>query len=109
MNTRDQAQRYGMVDRTWYEESWQEMGECSYGDYVLYSDYMALLDDKAPERQASTKDLADMINAKIGKLEKTCDRVFLEKDEMNYGYAVAQRNQANILRQAAHILNIELY
>lgn len=98
-----------MVDKTWYEDSWREMGKCSYGEYVLYRDYMTLLDDKVPERQASTKDLAKMINAKIEQLEKTCDDIFLAKDEINYGYAVEQRNQANKLRIAANILNIELY
>lgn len=97
-----------MVDKTWFEESYREMGECSYGDYVLYKDFLKLLEDKSPQRSASTKDLAVMIETKIKRLEKLCDDTFLKKDTCNYGWAVGLREEANILRRAANLLDIDL-
>lgn len=50
-------QRYGMVDKYFYdEEPYREMGKCEYGEYVLYSDYLKLLNEKRNESILSTKD-----------------------------------------------------
>lgn len=100
--------RYSMMDKTWYEETYREIGECSYGEYVLYKDYMKLLDEKAPARSADLTDIGKLIVGKIKELEDLCDSTFLKKDEINYGWAVSCREEANLLLRTAHILGIEL-
>jgi hypothetical protein len=66
------VQRYGMVTKRWYEDTWEDMGEDSYGSYVLYSDYKKLLKCKFPPRlPASFKDVCDVLTKEIKKLKNS--------------------------------------
>ena len=48
------------------------------------------------------------MNKRIKYYEKLCDEVFERRDKTNYGYAVGQREQADILRQALHLLGADI-
>lgn len=87
--------RYGMVTKHWYEESYKEIGECSYGGYVLFSDYEKLLKDKVPPRlPADFTAIAKIIEKQAASLEKSAEETFEKKDKMNYQWAIGQQEKA---------------
>lgn len=104
------VQRYDTVEKTWYEETYREMGECSYGSYVRYEDYVKLLEDKTPPRlPASYSDVVKILKSEIEKLEAETARVFEKKDMINYGYALCQYKQAEILESAIDMIKYEIF
>jgi hypothetical protein len=84
--------RYDWVTRTWFEETYECIGEDTTGNYVLFKDYKDLLDAKTPKRQASFSELKDLIKKEI----------FEKKDSINYGVAVHRYDEARQLQKALY-------
>jgi hypothetical protein len=98
------VKRYNLGTKTWYEDTYHAMVEADgYGQYVLYEDYKALLDEKAPPRlPADFTDLKEIIDHKISSLEKSAFDIFKRKDTINYGWAVHTYNTAQKYTQVLH-------
>lgn len=105
------VERYSLGTKTWFEESYSAMVEAEgYGEYVLYNDYKALLDEKAPPRlPADFTDLKKLIDSKIDSLEKSAYDVFERKDEINYGWAMSRYNTAQKYSRILHDIEHLIY
>jgi hypothetical protein len=66
------------------------------------------LNAKTPKRSASWEDLEKAIERKIKNYKKICFDTFLEKDKINYDYAIGQYENAELLQRALHLMEAEL-
>lgn len=96
----DKVKRYDTVYSDYHNQT--IIVEDSRGDYVLYKDYKKLLDGVIPSRKADFSDVVKVVKKQIKILEKSCHEYFEKKDKINYGCAIQDYREAEMLRKALH-------
>ena len=113
----EQKKDFSKVQR-WEEKQLQDIDgdtywdviHCNYGQYVLYSDYQELLKEKVPPRlPADYSELYKVIEKAKDNFKREAFRVFEQKDEINYSYAMGQYELSRTLEKALHILKEKVY
>jgi len=71
---KEQVQRY---DHMWVKDHWgdgddgsMQFRKCEHGDYVSYSDYEKLLNEKSPKQRGTFEDLLEVLKEKEKEIEK---------------------------------------
>lgn len=100
------VQRYDMITHHGYDDdSWEAMGKCNYGNYILYSDYVKLLKEQIlPRLPASFYDVVQLLENEIAVFKNRCFDVFERKNTINYSYAICQYKHAEQLQKIVTLI-----